>query len=252
MIHVVAEGPADAPVVVFAHALGTDHTLWDPQARHFRERWRVVRYDARGHGLSDAPGGREWSLPMLAADLIEVIDRVGAERVHFVGLSIGGVVGAFAAAAAPERFRSLMVCAARLHASEAFAADLARRADEIERTGLAPVAARMVDRWLPAGSDPALRERVLRQLLATSPTAYAATARGVAHYDLRAAVGRLAMPVTLVAGALDEDIPAGFAALAHDHPHLDVITMPHTGHLPNLERPEAFDAQLEAALMKSA
>ena len=105
----VVEGPAGAPAVLLAHPLGVTHRLWDATAAALRDRYRVVRYDARGHGRSAVPPG-PYTLAEMADDARELLDGLGIEAVHFVGMSMGGCIATTFALAAPARVRSLVLC----------------------------------------------------------------------------------------------------------------------------------------------
>ena len=96
------DGPADAPVLVLSNSLGTDLGMWEPQVAALAERLRVVRYDSRGHGRSDAPGG-EYSIDQLGRDLVAVLDALGVERAAVCGVSLGGLVAQWVAIHYPER-----------------------------------------------------------------------------------------------------------------------------------------------------
>ena len=108
------DGPADAPVVVLSNSLGATRGMWDPQVPALAERYRVVTYDTRGHGESPAPAG-PYSLDDLVDDLVALLDEVGAERAHVVGLSLGGMTAMRLAAREPDRVDRL---AAAVHLGE--------------------------------------------------------------------------------------------------------------------------------------
>lgn len=250
MIAVRIEGREDRPSIVFAHALGTDHTLWDRQVAHFALDYRIVQFDARGHGASDVPPGSAWPLDALANDLLEVIDRADAAPAHFVGISMGALTGLAAAALAPARFASLTLCDAHLFTTPAFTTDLLARAAEVDEGGLPALAARMVARWFPpqAHGDPQVIARLQAIVAQTAPAAYAACVRGLASYDLRPLLQRLSMPVLLACGEHDGDTPAKFRALAGLNERARFVMIPAAGHLPNVQAPGEFNAALEAFL----
>ncbi len=123
LINVEIDGPDKAPAILFAHSVGCDLTLWDDQAAALRSRYRVIRYDARGHGLSDAPTG-PYTIDQLGANALAVIDAAGAYRVHLCGLSLGGTLGMWLALHRPDRLLSLALAdtAARLGTAEGWQA----------------------------------------------------------------------------------------------------------------------------------
>src|ERR671936_613374 len=105
----VLEGPADAPVVTFSHSLATDLSMWDPTVAGLTGRWRVLRYETRGHGQTDAPKGA-YTLDQLADDALALLKALGITRTHWVGLSMGGMIGQTLALKAPQVFLSLSLC----------------------------------------------------------------------------------------------------------------------------------------------
>jgi pimeloyl-ACP methyl ester carboxylesterase len=108
------EGPADAPVVLFSNSLGTRLEMWDPQMPALTQRFRALRYDSRGHGESAAPEG-PYTIELLAADAIGLLDALGLERVHFCGLSKGGMIGQMLGARHADRLLSLTLCSTACH-----------------------------------------------------------------------------------------------------------------------------------------
>ncbi|HZV11398.1 MAG TPA: alpha/beta fold hydrolase, partial [Novosphingobium sp.] len=131
------EGPEDAPVLVLSNSLGTDHAMWDPQMAALTADYRVLRYDARGHGASDAPAGA-YAIDRLGADVLDLMDALGIARAHFCGLSLGGMVGQWLAHRAPQRLgRLVLACtAAQMPPASAWQA----RIDGVVAQGMAPLA----------------------------------------------------------------------------------------------------------------
>ncbi len=102
-INVAVDGPANAPVLVLSNSLGTDLRMWDGQARAFSDRYRVIRYDQRGHGKSGAPKG-PYTIGRLGRDVLAILDHFKIAKAHFLGLSMGGTTGMWLARMAPGRF----------------------------------------------------------------------------------------------------------------------------------------------------
>src|SRR4051812_37071807 len=110
IVHHVVTGPADAPALVLSNSLGSSLAMWDPQADALAERFRLVRYDIRGHGASPVPPP-PYSIDDVGADLVALLDHLGIERAHVAGLSLGGMTGMWLGANAPERLdRLLLLC----------------------------------------------------------------------------------------------------------------------------------------------
>jgi 3-oxoadipate enol-lactonase len=223
--------PLGRTPLVLAGALGTTRAIWDPQWVALTRRFHTVRYDARGHGASPVPPG-PYSIAALAGDAIALLDRLGLDRVAWCGLSIGGMVGMWLAAHAPERIGPLVLCctSARLGAPESYA----ERAAAVRTAGDAGVVADAVlERWLTgdvAAGEPAAR---LREMLAgTPPEGYAATCDALAAMDLRDDLGLIQTPTLIISGAADAATPPADARLLADRidgARLEVV--PGVGHV---------------------
>ncbi len=238
------DGPLRAPWLVFSNSLATDLTLWEPQVAAFALRYRMLRWDYRGHGGS-SPAVGDIGLDALADDLLAVMDAAGVERACHVGTSMGALAGLAAAARAPRRFDHLVLCGARLASSPSAAADLARRADLAVAEGMAALVEPTLAKWFGATSTAAaLRERIAAMIRATDAASFAAYARGMGAYDLLAALAGLQVPVLLLAGAGDTGIAAAFETAARGDARLACRVIDGTGHLPNAEAVEATNRAL--------
>lgn len=243
-LQVRIDGPLRAPWLVFSNSLATDLTLWDPQVAALALRYRMLRWDYRGHGGS-APAIADIGPEALADDLLAVMDDAGVERACHVGTSMGALAGLAAAARAPQRFGRLVLCGARLASSPAAAADLVRRADLAVAQGMGALVEPTLAKWFGASSlSPALREPIAAMIRATDAASFAAHARGMGAYDLQPALDALRLPVQLAAGAGDAGIAADFAARAARDPRLDCEIIEGAGHLPNVETPDVFNRML--------
>ncbi len=244
MMHHVLDGPADAPVVILAHSLGTDHRLWDAQAAALRSRFRVLRYDVRGHGATPPPPG-PWTIADLGRDVLALADRLGIERFHFCGLSIGGLVGLWLALHAGARLGKLVLCntAARIGTVESWNARIAA----VEAGGTAAIADGALERWLTApfiARAPEVAARARAWLLATPPEGYAGCCAAIRDFDVRGEVGRIGAPTLVIAGAADVATTPGEARfLAERIPGAHLVVLP-AAHLSNLEAEPDFTAAL--------
>src|SRR4051812_12860446 len=108
-VNYTLEGPANAPVVTMSHSLATDLSMWDPTVSALTGKFRVLRYETRGHGQTEAPRGA-YTLDQLADDALALLKSLGVQRTHWVGLSMGGMIGQTLALKAPETFLSLSLC----------------------------------------------------------------------------------------------------------------------------------------------
>lgn len=139
-------GPPEAPVVCLSHSLACSSLMWEPQMPVLKERFRVLRYDTRGHGGSDAPPG-PYTLDGLGDDAVAILDVLGINRVHWVGLSMGGMIGQNLALRHPERLLSLMLCDTMSVVSEEAKPGWEERIRTAEREGMTPICQPTLERW---------------------------------------------------------------------------------------------------------
>ena len=248
-VHAVAEGPQDAPVVLLAGSLGSTLEMWDPQIPALSSRFRVVRYDARGHGRSPVPPG-PYTIDDLVDDAVALLDRLGVERAHVVGLSLGGMTAMRLAAREPHRVgRLALLCtSARFPTPTAWA----ERAALVRAQGTAAVADAVVDRWFTPRlrqADRALVQRMRDTVAATPAEGYASCCEAIEQMDLREDLARIAAPTLAIAGADDPATPPEhLAAIAETVPGARLLVLPQAAHLANLEQAVAMDAALLAHL----
>jgi 3-oxoadipate enol-lactonase len=207
-LHHEVAGPEDGHVVVMAASLGATLAMWDAQVGPLAERFRVVRFDNRGHGGTPAPPG-PYEMADLGGDVLALLDGLGVERASYCGLSIGAMIGTWLAAHAPERIERLaLVCtSAHLPPPEGWA----ERAAEVEEAGTVEVVADgVMSRWLTARfaqERPETAAAVRAMLTATSPEAYGGYCHALGGMDLRPDLPRIQAPTLVVAGAQDGSTP---------------------------------------------
>lgn len=238
-VHYLLEGPEDAPVLVLSNSLGTTPAMWDEQTPTLSERFRLVRYDHRGHGGSPVPPG-PYTIEDLGGDVLALLDRLGIERVSFCGLSLGGMVGMWLASEAPGRVERLVLCCT----SARFAPDtFDSRARTVRADGVGAIADAVVERWFtPAFREgrPEVAECARRMLLETPAEGYAGCCEALRDADLSGTLGTISAPTLVVAGADDPAAPPEEAELISDSiPEASLEVIPDAAHLANIEQPEA-------------
>ena len=239
--HVVDGAETAAPTLLLAGSLGSTLAMWEPQVAPLARGRRVVRLDLRGHGRSPQPPG-PYAIEDLGRDVLALMDARAIERADWCGLSLGGMVGMWLAANAPERIRRLvLVCtSAHLPPADGWRA----RAAAVRAAGtVEAVADAVVERWLTppfAAANPALRDELRAMLAASPPTGYAACCEAIAAMDLRPLLPRIAAPTLAIAGAEDLATPPLHAAtIAAGIPGARTETLSPMAHLGNVEQPEA-------------
>lgn len=253
-IGVIDEGPRDAPVVTFLHALGSNADLWRGDAAALADRFRVVSLDTRGHGASDVvePAG---TFDDLVADVVAVWDALGIERSAVVGLSLGGMTAFGLALAHPERVTGIVAADCRADAPAPFRQMWAARRAMLEEGGMAKVAEGTLPSWLTAASRagrPDLVEAATGMIVSTPPAGYRAITELIESLDYKRRLAEITVPCRMIVGAEDGVHPPEMAAMAALVPDCRLVTLEGAAHLANLEQPAAFRAAVEDFLAEIA
>lgn len=244
-LHYELAGSGKAPVVMLSNSLGTRLEMWQPQMAALAGRYRVLRYDSRGHGRSDAPPGA-YTMAELAADALGVLDWLGIERAHFCGLSMGGMVGQILGASHGARLSSLTLCATTCHmpAPELWDERIRVSADR----GMAALVDGVTERWFTAAFRATPRpevERVRQMILETPAHGYGGCCAAIRDMDLRETVRRVQVPTLVVAGADDPAITVDVMRGLHERiPGSRFVSVPNAAHLLNIEQAETFNRTL--------
>lgn len=243
-------GPEGAPAVVLSHSVAASRRMWEPQMRLLSEHYRVLRYDIRGHGES-AVGEVEYSRELLVADAAALLGALELPRVHFVGLSLGGVIAQGLALAYPETLRSLVLCDTLTRAPEGFGPMWAERVDTVRREGMAALVELTVGRWFTAPFVAAAPEMtwVRAMIAATPPEGYAGCIRTLVDLDLLDRLGGIRLPTLVIVGADDPGTPVAMAEdIRAAIPGARLEVLADAAHLPNIEQADAFNAALTGFL----
>ncbi|WP_242107064.1 3-oxoadipate enol-lactonase [Luteimonas aquatica] len=239
-LHYRIDGDGKRPWLLLCNSIGTDLHMWDEQIEAFSRDFRVLRYDRRGHARSSAPPP-PWTVSDLGRDVLALLDALDAERVHFCGLSLGGLIGQWLALHAPRRIGRLVVCstAAKIGSAEAWRSRIAL----VRERGMDAVAEATPSRWFTDAFAQAHPERV-RSILATmrslSPEVYAAYCGILIDADFRAELADIAAPLLAVAGRDDATTtPADLKCIAHGVADGRYLELPGR-HLTNVESAAAF------------
>ncbi|MGI4857511.1 MAG: 3-oxoadipate enol-lactonase [Janthinobacterium lividum] len=231
---------AHAPWLVLSNSLGSDVSMWSPQIDAFASRFRVLRYDTRGHGRSDAPAG-PYTIDQLAGDVVGLLDALDIDRAHFCGVSMGGLTGIALAARFPGRFGKFVL--ANTAALIGTAATWTPRAAQARAAGMDSLTDAVIARWFTPAfftAAPLFAGHVRDVLRHTSGEGYAANCEAIRDADLRDAARTIDAPVLVIAGTHDQSTPPAqgrelAAAIAHArYVELDAA------HLSNIEKADEF------------
>lgn len=238
----------DGPWVTLSHSLACRLEMWDEEVRRLSRRFTVLAYDTRGHGESSAPA-MPYTLDMIADDIRGLLDHVGAERTHWIGLSMGGVFGLAAALRHPGRFSSMVLAdtSSKL-APEGVQAFRDRVA--MARTGtMEAMVQPTLKRWFKDSfreKRPDLMARVADWIRTTPLEGYVGTSAAIPTIDVTRRLHEIGVPSLVLVGADDIAMPLPYSQMLVDHlPDAELAVVPDAGHLSNLEQPEAFNEALE-------
>lgn len=238
-LHYEIDGPALAPALVMSNSLGTTLAMWAPQMAALTSRYRVLRYDTRGHGRSTV-GDTPFDIARLGEDVLAIMDDAGIAHAHFCGLSMGGMTGMWLAAHRPDRFDRFVLAntAALIGPPSVWDTRIAT----VRRDGMAAIVPAVLERWFtePFRRDSGHIGPVRDMLLAADPEGYAANCAAVRDGDLRAVLPGIAKPVLVIAGEHDLATTAAQGReVASAIPGARFASL-EAAHLSNWELPEAF------------
>lgn len=247
-LHYRLDGPEDGPPLLLSHALGVDLEMWAPQVERLARRFRVLRYDHRGHGGSDAPAG-PYSLDRLGRDAVGLLDALGVARADVVGLSLGGMVALWLGIHASDRVGRLAPSCTTAYAGGAAIWD--PRIETVRRDGMAGLVDGVIGRWFSPGfreRAPETVDTIRRKLLATSPEGYAATCAAIRDMDQRDTIGRIRASMLVLSGSQDQGTPPERGQeIAAAVPGARFLALD-AAHIANLEQADAFTAAVEGFL----
>ncbi|MEN9763872.1 MAG: hypothetical protein RI906_3698 [Pseudomonadota bacterium] len=201
---------SQGPWVVLSHSLATDHTFWEPQINALvRSGWRVLAYDTRGHGTSPCPPG-PWSLDDLADDALALLDQLNIDRAHFVGLSMGGMIGQHLALKAPQRLASLVLSCTSSAYPPGARAMWDERIALVRGQGMQAVVAGTLERWFTPtyrAENPGMMARIAHMIRRTPVEGYAACAQAIVALNTTDRLGGIRCPVLVISAQDDPGTP---------------------------------------------
>ncbi len=250
-LHYGADGDPANPALVLSNSLGASLDMWAPQVEPLARHFYVIRYDTRGHGQSEVTPG-PYTIAQLGRDVVGLLDDLGLERVHFAGVSMGGLTGQWFALNRPERLARLALCntAAYIGPPENWTS----RAEKVRADGVGSIADAVASRWLTAdyaAAQPELAASLRRMLAATASEGYAAACLAVREADFRADLPRIAVPTLVIAGTHDAATPAAEGRFLADHIPGAQYRELSGAHLTNLEAVRRFNEALLSFLSET-
>jgi len=238
------DGPAAAPVVMLSHSLATTMDMWKQQLPVLAKDFRVLSYDMRGHGRTSAPGGA-YSFPMLASDVVGLLDHAGIERVAFVGLSIGGMIGQYLAIHHADRLRCAVLCSTTSAIAKAGRATWDERFAAVTAGGMATQVASTLERWFTPpyrAAHPEVMEWIGGMIRSTPVAGFIGCGRAIKALDLTAELPKIRLPVLVLPGEKDPGTPPAMSEAIHRAiPGSEYAVVPDAAHLANIEQAGEFN-----------
>jgi 3-oxoadipate enol-lactonase len=234
------DGPEGPPILLLSNSLGTSMAMWEPQIAELSRSYRLLRYDSRGHGGSDAPTGA-YSMDRLGRDVVELLCALGIDAVHFCGLSLGGMVGQWLGYREPARVKSLILANTSAYMGPPVNWDA--RIALVLAEGMAPLAEASITRWFTPefpNANPGAIALIRDGLLATDPIGYAGCCAAIRDMDMRRVASLNTVPTLVIGGLKDPATPkADSDALAASLRSAQTAFLV-AAHLSNVEQPRGF------------
>lgn len=245
------DGPENAPVVMLSNSLMSNYTMWDYQMEALTSKFRVLRYDQRGHGGTETTPG-PYSVELLAEDASALIDALDIEAVHFIGLSMGGFTGQILGFSHPEQLLSLVLCdtACKMPPLSLWN----ERIEDARNNGIEALEAGTLQRWFTppfheTGKDDL--EKIRAMILGTRVDGYIACAQAIRDMFLCDKLSEINLPTLVLVGAEDPACPVSSAEALHQGiGGSEMVVLADSAHLPNIEQKSAFNEALMAFLKK--
>jgi 3-oxoadipate enol-lactonase len=237
-------GKADGPVVMLSHSLCTRLEMWDPQMPTLAQHFRVLRYDTRGHGGSGAPKNA-YTLRQLGEDAIGLLNKLEIDKVHWVGISMGGMIGQNLALNHASRLNSLVLCDTTAIMPEDTQPVWQQRIDSANSQGMQALVQETLERWFTPpylAKNPPQVQNIREQILTTSVAGFVGCSEAIRRLDYIDRLTRIQLPTLIVVGEDDPGTPVSASEAIHERiagSELEII--PEARHLCNIEQTEAFN-----------
>ncbi len=246
-------GKKGAPVVMLSHSLACSLVMWQPQMAVLESAFQVLRFDTRGHGDSDAPQGA-YSFEQLAMDAIGLMDALKIDRVHFVGLSMGGMIGQGLALDYADRLKSLALCDTAAIMPDETDPIWQQRIEAAGEKGLQGQVDETLERWFRPEylqQNPPEVEMIRRQILATPVAGYIGCCEAIRRLKYLDRLSKITLPTLIVVGEEDPGTPVAASEAMHERiSDSRLVVLPSARHLSNIEQSEAFNAALMEFLIQ--
>jgi 3-oxoadipate enol-lactonase len=239
-------GADNAPWLIFSNSLATNLHMWDRQAADLADRFRILRYDQRGHGQTEATAGR-YSFDTLIADVIGLMDALGVERAHWCGVSMGCATGMGLVQKHPARFGHMVLCDNPGRSSPETHRQWEERIAVAQRDGMPALLESTMQRWFPPETlkaNPPHMDIIRRMILATPVDGFIGCSAALGDHDFRPLMPKVKNPVLYMCGEKDGPNAAAMKVMQAELPGSQYIVLPGAGHISNMDQPAMFTAAL--------
>ena len=253
-VHYELEGPTGAPVITFSHSLAADLYIWDAQVAQLSDQYRILRYDTRGHGGTSASPGL-YTMEMLVADAVALLDRLDIERTHFVGISMGGMIGQLLAIHLPHRLDSLVLCDTMSRVPPETGPIWDERVKTAESKGMTALSVPTLLRWLSSDfrrANPDETERIRNMISKTQVAGYVGCCNAIRNFNVADRLGTITVRTLIMVGENDPVATVSAAKeMKKEIQGAELVVLPEALHLANVEAADACTLALRDFLSKA-
>ncbi len=235
-------GPDGAPWLILSNSLATDLHMWDQTAKDFAGAFRVLRYDQRGHGQTDAPTGR-YTFDILIADVIGLMDALGIQKANWCGISMGGATAMGAVQKHPDCFNRLVICDTPGQSTPATSQQWEARIANAQKNGMQAELDATINRWFPpetVKANPPHLDVLRKMILQTPVNGFVGCSAALANHDYRPGMKHVKTPVLYMSGEKDGHNAAAKRQMQQEFPAAKYVELPGAGHISNLDQPAMF------------
>jgi len=240
-------GKQGAPILVFSHSLASSLIMWDPQMEALKSHFQILRYDVRGHGGTEAPKG-PYTLKMLVEDVVGLLDTLEIRLIHWVGLSMGGMIGQGFALDHGDRLKSLVLCDTASVVSAEAQPLWQERFDTVREQGMQALADQTMERWFTPfflRLNPPMVQKIRQEILRTPVEGYVGCGEAIRKLNYTDRLGVIELPTLIIVGEEDPGTPVSAAQTIHERiPESKLVILSSARHLSNVEQSKAFNAAL--------
>jgi 3-oxoadipate enol-lactonase len=252
-VNYTLEGPASGPVITLSNSLASNLSMWEPQTPVLASRYRILRYDTRGHGGTDAPAG-PYSLEELTEDVRALLQALGIARTHFIGLSMGGMIGQIMALKYPHMLQSVVLCDTMSRVPTEAKPTWEERMHTAETRGMEPLVEPTIARWFTApfrDQRPDVIDKVRTMIRTTPPRGYSGCCHAIAALNLTDQLPAIMLPTLIIVGEDDPGTPVAASRVIQEQiKGSELVILKSAAHLSNMEQPEAFNQALTTFLQR--